>query len=182
GRLPDELLDEQVQRFGIFTAVAAGLWTFALVMDTLVTPHTVGTTASRLSVAIEIVAALASLSAFFYVRYAGHCAQTKSDAGLWFMLLNTIAVALIDTRNLPNINLSDHLSWNTIVILVTSMIMPTTPAKMFVASMAAASTDPLAVWTAHLRGVAVPSPLNTLVLYLPSYACAVVATVPPYAM
>jgi eukaryotic-like serine/threonine-protein kinase len=182
GRLPDELLDEHVQRFGVFTAVAAGLWTFALVMDTLVTPHTVGTTASRGSVAIEIVAILASLSAFFYVRYAGHCAQTKSDAGLWFMLLNAIAVALLGTRNLPTINLSDHLSWNTIVILVTSMIMPTTPAKMFAASMAAASTDPLAVWIAHLRGVDVPSALNTLVLFLPNYACAVVATVPPYAL
>jgi serine/threonine protein kinase len=182
GRLPDEWLDEHVQRFGIFTAVAAGLWTFALVMDTLVTPHTVGTSASRGSVAIEISAILVSLSAWYYVHYAGHCAQTKSDAGLWFMLLNAMAVALIGTRNLPNINLSDHLSWNTIVILVTSMIMPTTPAKMFAASIAAASTDPLAVWIAHLRGVAVPSPLNTLVLYLPSYACAVVATVPPYAM
>jgi serine/threonine-protein kinase len=182
GRLPDDVLDEQVQRFGLFTAVAAGLWTFGLVMDTLVTPHTVGTTASRLSVAIEIVAILASLSAFFYIRYAVHCPQTKSDAGLWFMLLNAMAVALIDTRNLPNINLSDHLSWNTIVILVASMIMPTTPGKMFAASIAAASTDPLAVWFAHLRGVDVPSALNTLVLFLPNYACAVVAIVPPYAL
>jgi len=182
GRLPDELLDEQVQRLGVFSAVAGGLWTFALVMDTLVTPHTVGTTASPGSVAIEIIAILACSSAFYYVRYASHCAQTKSDAGLWFMLLNAIAVALIGTRTLPSINLSDHLSWNTIVILVTSMIMPTTPAKMFAASMAAASTDPLAVWIAHLRGVDVPSALNTLVLFLPNYACAVVATVPPYAL
>jgi eukaryotic-like serine/threonine-protein kinase len=182
GRLPDELLDEQVQRLGVFSAVAGGLWTFALVMDTLVTPHTVGTTASRGSVAIEIIAILACSSAFSYVRYGSHCAQTKSDAGLWFMLLNAIAVALIGTRTLPSINLSDHLSWNTIVILVTSMIMPTTPAKMFAASMAAASTDPLAVWIAHLRGADVPSALNTLVLFLPNYACAVVATVPPYAL
>jgi serine/threonine protein kinase len=181
GRLPDDVLDEQVQRFGVFTAVAAGLWMFALVMDTLVTPHTVGTTASRLSVAIEIVAALASLSAFFYVRYAGHCAQTKSDAGLWFMLLNAIAVALIGTRNLPNINLSDHLSWNTIVILG-DIDDHADDAGEDVRGVDGRGIDrSTGGLIAHLRGVDVPSALNTPVLFLPNYAC-VVATVPPYAL
>ena len=48
------------------------------------------------------------------------------------------------------------LSWNTIVILVSAMIMPTTPRKMLVASLIAASMDPLGVWIAHLRGLPVP--------------------------
>src|SRR5262249_57007461 len=38
------------------------------------------------------------------------------------------------------------------------------------------------VWIAHLRGVEVPSALNTLVLYSPNYICAVLATVSPHAL
>ena len=58
------------------------------------------------------------------------------------------------------------------------MIMPSTPNKMLAASLAAASMDPLGVWIAHLRGFPVPSLLNTLVLCMPNYSCAVVAVVP----
>jgi serine/threonine-protein kinase len=40
--------------------------------------------------------------------------------------------------------------------------------------------DPLGIWFAHLRGVPVPPPLTTLILYLPNYVCAVVATLPSH--
>jgi len=184
GSLPDDLLDEQIQRFGIFAAVGAGLWTFGLVMTTLVLPRTLGTTSTRSSVVIETLGLLVSLSAFLHVRYAGHCARTKSDASLGYMLLNAVAIAALNTQMLPHRTppAMEQLSWNTILILIASMIVPTTPMKMFAASVAAASADPLAVWIAHLRGMQVPSALNTLVLYLPNYVCAIVATVPPYAL
>ena len=183
GSLPDELVDEQIQRFGIFAAVGAGLWTFGLVMHTLVLPRTLGTVPMRSSVGIATLGLLISVSAFLHVRYAGHCAKTKSDASLGYMLLNAVAIAALNTQMVPHISPTmEQLSWNTILILVASMIVPTTPMKMFAASMAAASTDPLAVWIAHLRGMEVPSALNTLLLYSPNYACAVVATVPPYAL
>ena len=68
------------------------------------------------------------------------------------------------------------LSWITIAILVYSMIAPSSPRKMLVASMVAASMDPLCVWLAHLRGVSVPSVAQTFMLYLPNYVCAFVAT------
>jgi hypothetical protein len=55
------------------------------------------------------------------------------------------------------------------------MIMPTTPRKMLVTSMAAATMDPLAVWVAHLRGIPVPSVVNTFVLFMPNYAPACAA-------
>jgi serine/threonine-protein kinase len=75
-----------------------------------------------------------------------------------------------------------HVSWNTIVILVGSMILPTTPRKMLLTSLAAASMDPLGVWLAHLRGLPVPSLVNTLVLFMPNYACAVVAILPSHVL
>jgi serine/threonine-protein kinase len=42
--------------------------------------------------------------------------------------------------------------------------------------------DPLAVWIAHLAGTALPSMAKTIIPFLPNYACAIVATVPAYAL
>jgi eukaryotic-like serine/threonine-protein kinase len=181
GRLPDEILDEHVRRFGVFTAVGAGLWMFALLMHAVVLPRTGGPVAPGWSIALDLIAILGSAAWFLYVRYARHCAQTKTDVGLWYMLLNAAAVAALNTRRLPHLD-PDQLSWNTIVILVSSMIMPTTPMKMFAASMAAASMDPIATWVAHLRGLPVPSVTSTMVAFLPNYACAIVGLVPTHAL
>ena len=62
------------------------------------------------------------------------------------------------------------------------MIVPTTPRKMLAASLVAASMDPLGVWIAHLRGLPVPSVVNTFVLLLPNYVCAVVAMLPSHVL
>ncbi len=58
------------------------------------------------------------------------------------------------------------------------MFMPTSPRKMLIAALAAASMQPIGVWLAHLRGVDVPSFTQMLALSVPSYACAFVATLP----
>ena len=50
-----------------------------------------------------------------------------------------------------------HLSWTSIVILLSAMIVPSTPRKMLAAALVSASMGPLGVWLAHLRGVDTPS-------------------------
>src|SRR5436190_2160047 len=182
GRLPEDLLSEQVQRFAVYTIVAGGLWAFGLMMHLLIVPRTFGTVAPRIAVVIEVIGVLTSALAFWYIRYVRHESQVKANAGLWFMLLNAFGVAMFNVSRGSFIERPGDLSWNTIVILVFSMIMPTSPAKMLAASMAAASTDPLATWIAHLRGADVPSLANTLVLFTPNYVCAVVAVWPAYAL
>jgi len=179
-RLPDELLSEQVRRLAVFSAVGGGLWTYGLAMDTIVNPHTVGSVVATMQVVIEILAIGVSAAFFFYLPYRGHSPQTKSDVGLAYFVLNAMAVALLNTWSRMPANDSMHLSWNTVTILVSSMILPATPRKMLVASLVAASMDPLGVWTAHLRGLPVPSVVNTFVLFMPNYACAVVAVLPPH--
>ena len=62
------------------------------------------------------------------------------------------------------------------------MIVPTTPRKMLVACLVAASMDPLAVGMANLRGVAAPSFVKGIGLYYPNYICAVIAVLPSIAM
>ena len=98
-------------------------------------------------------------------------------------MLNAVGVALLNSWALmPDDEAVGRLSWNTVVILVSSMIMPTTPRKMLATSIVAASMDPLGVWLAHLRGLPVPSVVNTFVLFMPNYACAVVATLPSHVL
>src|SRR6185503_13359539 len=109
-------------------------------------------------VVIEVFGIVTGLGVFLYVRYAHYCLQTKSEIGLVFMVLNAILIAMLNTWAVtPSVaRLTDRLSWNTIVILITAMIVPATPRKMLAASLVAASMDPLGVWLAHLRGVVVP--------------------------
>jgi len=178
-RLPDTLVSEQAQRLAVIAAVGAGLWTYGLLMDTAVRPATLGLAVPRLNVAIEIVSILCSGLLFLYVKYAGCSPQRKTDVGLVYVVLNALGVALLNSWvKTPVSQATLPLSWNTVVILVWSTIMPTTPRKTIAVSMIAASMDPLVVWIGHLRGLPVPSVVTTFVLFAPNYACAVVATVP----
>lgn len=178
-RLPEAMLSEQVHRLAVAAAVGAGLWTFGLVMDGLVRPATVAVGISRMGLGIEIASIALSALMLLYARYAPGTAQRKSDVGLVYVVLNALGVALLNNwARTPSLEFTGQLSWNTVVILVGAMIVPTSPAKMLTTALVAASMDPLAVWAAHLRGVPVPSVVNTLVIFMPNYACAAVAIVP----
>jgi serine/threonine-protein kinase len=120
---------------------------------------------------------------FCYTRWAPDSPGRKTTVGLVFMVANAVGVALLNTlANAPVHRFGIDVSWNTILILVFSMISPAPPRQMLVASLIAASMDPLAVWIAHLRGVQVSSPLVAFVHFLPNYVCAIVAMVPSQAM
>ena len=183
GRLPDDMVDEQVQRLAVFSAVGAGLWALTVVVHAFITPRTVGTVIPGRAIAIEALGVVTSVAVFLYVKYAPHTCHKKTDAGLWFMVLNTILNAMLTTWvTAPTVETMGRLSWTTIIILISAMIVPSTPRKMLAASLAAASMEPLGVWIAHLRGLPVPSVVNTFVLLLPNYICAVVATLPSHVL
>ena len=177
--LPDDVLNEQVRRLRLCAAVAMGLWAFGLVMDAFVRPQTVGSPFLVSTVVIEGVAIAVSALLFAYLRFTTHPPCIQAHAGLIFMVLNALGVGLLNTwaRPLTNDALNE-LSWNTIVILCGAMLMPATPRQMLVAALISASMDPLGIAVAALRGREVPSALQTLVLFLPTYACALAAVVP----
>ena len=174
-RLPDGFLEEGVQRLGLFSAVAAGLWTFGLLLDLVFLRAVPGAFApSAMVQTIELLAIAAAAGMYVYVRYAPHSARTKAEVGLGFMLVNTFGIGVINAwQMLPDPVFK--LSWNAVAILIFSMIVPTTPRKMLVVAMASASMDPFGVWVRSLTGAQVPALLTVLVLYLPNYACAAVA-------
>jgi len=176
GRLPDDVLLEHVRRLAVCAAVGAGLWAYGLTMDTVVRPLTLRAPILPVNVVTDIVAIAISGLMFLYVRYSPHPAVRKTDVGLGYLVLNAMCVAVLNTWT-PS-PAADKLSWNTVAILVGSMIIPTTPRKMLGAALVVASTDPLGIWIAHLRGLAVPPVVSTFVLFMPNYACAIVATLP----
>ena len=177
--LPDDVLNEHMRRLRLCAAVAMGLWTFGFVMDAWVRPGTVGAPFLVSTLVIEAVAIAGSALLFGYLRFTTHCPRVQAHAGLVFMVLNAMAVGLLNTWARPlTDDALNELSWNTIVILCGAMLMPATPKQMLVAALLSASMDPLGIAIAAWRGREVPSALHTFVLFLPSYACALAAVVP----
>ncbi|MGE0450486.1 MAG: serine/threonine-protein kinase [Vicinamibacterales bacterium] len=179
-RLPGSLLSEQVRRIAVAAGVGTALWTYGLVMDTLTRPMALHTSVPARSVAIEIVSIAISVVMLLYARYATHDPRTKTDVALVYFVLNAGSVALLNVwKHLSVDDMSRMLSWNTIVILVAASIIPSSPRKMLVAALVAASMDPLAVWVSHLQGADVPRAIETIVIFMPNYACAAAAVLPP---
>src|SRR5215216_3855719 len=131
-RLPDDLLSEHVQRVAVAGGVGAGLWLFGFVMDAIVMPATLGTRPPATMIVTDILAVLVSAGLFAFIRHSSYASQVKTDVGLLFMMLNAVAVALVNSqaRTLTIFTMGGHVSWMTIVILVGSMILPTSPRKM----------------------------------------------------
>jgi serine/threonine-protein kinase len=179
-RLPDDVVSDQLKRLEVFALVSGGLWAIGLLMDAVVYPATVGGhDAGWRAIAIETAAVVLAMALYAWVRLSGRAAWAKADAGVWLMLGNAAGIALLETwASDPTRVMLGHLSWTAIVILLSAMIVPSSPARMLAASLTAASLGPLGVWLASFRGVDVPSPLETLLMYMPTYSCAIAAVVP----
>ena len=178
-RLQPDLLDDQLRRLKVFALVGAGLWGMGLLMDAVIFPWIVGVSVPRAALTIEITAVTVSLLIYFWLGHSSGSALAKADAGLWLMMLNSADIAMLETwASDPTTLMLGHLSWTSIIILLSAMIVPSTPGKMLAAALVSASMSPFGVWLAHLRGIDTPSVLNTLVMYMPNYSCAVAAVVP----
>src|SRR5262245_42877767 len=131
--LPAALLSEHVQRLAVCAAIGAGLWTYGLVMDTVIRPLTLSIPMPPSSVAIDIAAIVLSLAMFAYVRFSNDSPHRKADAGLVYFVLNAIAVAQLNVWvGLAAVTGGLGVSWNTVVILIAAMILPATPRKILV--------------------------------------------------
>ncbi len=93
GRLPDDLVSEQIRRLAVFSAVIGGLWTFGLVMSSILVPVSLAFPRERTTIAIEAGAIVVSTLMYLYVRRAQHPQDTKLTVGLVYMVLNAVFVA-----------------------------------------------------------------------------------------
>ena len=180
GRMPDDLLSEQIQRLAVFSAVAGSLWAFALFMDIAVLPAANGTGALNWrTIPVEIIAIVISTALWFVFKRSTLSLPAKQNAGLALMLLNAVGIATLNAWGsvLPQPG-EIHISWIAVLILVYSMIAPATPRRMLTASLVAALMDPAAFTVAALAGAPTPPLIVIIVMTWPSIACAFVAMVP----
>lgn len=179
GRLPDEMLSEQIKRLALFALVGAGLWSFGLFINTFLTPLTASAGASRMAAPVHIAGILASLLMCAYAKYSSHAPGTKINVGLGYMVACTAGAGFFSTWIYsPGAVSTSQISWNTLIILVSSMLLQTTPRRMLVAAMVAASMDPLFYWLAYVSGRPVAPLWDAVSVYLPTYVCAGIATLP----
>src|SRR5688572_19499855 len=180
GRMAAVPLSEQVQRLGVFGAVVGCVWAFGLLMDLFVLPAGNGTGLRNWrAVPIEIAAIVASAALCAIIHRSPASQATKLNAGLVFMLLNAVAIAGLNAwASLPPRVGEIHISWITVLILVYSMIAPSSPRRVLLASLGAASMDPLAFAAANLAGLPTPSLVVFAAMAWPNFACAVIAMLP----
>ena len=180
GRMPDDLLSEQIERLAVFSAVAAALWGFALMMDIVVLPAANPTGAwNWRTIPVEAAAVLVSSGLVLLIKTTNVSLPAKRDGGLVFMLMNAVGIAALNAwgSELPRPG-EIRVSWIAVLILVYSMIAPSSPRRMLKASLAAALMDPLAFGIAHLAGLPTPALIVVIVITWPNVACAFVAMVP----
>ncbi len=180
GRTAAVPVSEQVQRLGVFGAVVGCVWAFGLLMDLFVLPAGNGTGLRNWrAIPIKIAAIVASAALCAIIHRSPASVATKLNAGLVFMLLNAVAIAGLNAwASLPPRIGEIHISWITVLILVYSMIAPSSPRRVLLASLGAASMDPVAFAAAYLAGVPTPPLMVFIAMAWPNFACAVIAMLP----
>ena len=181
-RLPDELVSGQVRRLSIFSAVIGLFWAIGLAIDVVFVPLLLPGPAHpihRAALPLEIGGIALSTLMWFYLRVAPNTGETKTTAGLAYMVANAMGISVLNNWVVPPAATPGiHLSWITTLILVFSMIAPTRMRRMLPAALLAAAMDPLAAWVAYWRGLPTLSVAQTLLLYLPNFTAAFVAVIP----
>jgi eukaryotic-like serine/threonine-protein kinase len=172
--LPDDLLRAQRARTLILNVVGAILWTTTFLLDYSMSLH--GDRGPYRSV-IEGTAAVLAAAMALYVRFGRSSPAVKANVGLGSMAVHAFALAMLNSWA-PQPTTMRPLSGITIMILFFGMMAPASPRKTLLASLVAASMDPLGVWIAHLRGLPVPSVLGTFLMFFPNYSCALLTVVP----
>jgi serine/threonine-protein kinase len=179
-RLPTEMLSEQVRRLVVFSTVGVVLWTFALTVEALILPTLwTGYQRNWRAIVIELFGSIGSGVMCYYMRRSSSDVERKNNLGPSMMLIHAVGIAVFNAWAFPPDGTELlRVSWIALLILIYSMIAPTSPRRMLIASLVAASLDPLAYTLVGLFGGPVQDPVYLFVICWPTYACAFIAIVP----
>ena len=183
GRIPEEVLREQVQRLAASSVVIAGCWTFGLLMDALVVPWLLNQPRNDTALANEAIGIALSTAMFAYLRSSAHGSETKTTMGLVFMVANALGIAIMNGSALSSVMGSTMpnlpmVSWTAVLILLFATISPTSPRRMLIAGFTAATMDPLVAWVRYLVDLPTMPPHLALIHYIPNYIAAGISMVP----
>jgi serine/threonine-protein kinase len=179
--LPSDVLGQTCRRVGIVGIVFASLWALTVFMNTFVARwlgemafmRAIWPFPGLLFATIGIVSSL--LMTVLARRLSGK--PILVDVGSGYLVLQCLLVSILSQW--APVPISPRVSWVCIPILFYPAIVPNTPKKTLVTSLLAASTEPLALWISHLRGVQVHlSAFYVLWDFLPNYICAFLVVIP----
>jgi tRNA A-37 threonylcarbamoyl transferase component Bud32 len=176
------MLGQTCSRVGILGLVFAALWAITIFMNTVVAGW-LGEMAFMREIwpfpgqLVATIGVVSSLLMTVLARRLSPKPKVLVDLGAGYLVLQCFLIAILGQW--APVPISPRVSWVCIPILFYPAIVPNTPKKTLVTSLLAASTEPLALWISHLRGVQVH--LNTFyVLWdvLPNYICAFLVVIP----
>jgi eukaryotic-like serine/threonine-protein kinase len=130
--------------------------------------------------AADVVAVLSIAGSIALARYTRRLTcnpRLALDLALGYEVLLAFGVGVVNQWE-PERLLAGRLSWICVLVLLFPMLVPNTPRKTLIASLLAASMDPIGILVAHWRGVQVPGFTAIVWNYLPNYVCAAIAVVP----
>ena len=181
--LPTELLSQSCRRVGMASLAFASLWAFGLFLANTATQFidTPMLPSDRPwpmpGSAIAATGIVLSVAMMFLAARLHDRPKLLLDLGLGFEVVTAFLIGLLQWWIPPTV--PSELSWIAIVILVYPSIAPNTPHKIFIASLLAASMDPLGLAIANLRGVEnTMGAAEAVFAFAPTYFTAALAVLP----
>jgi len=180
--LPDDLLREATQRLGILALVWAGLFAIGILMNDVIAPlvnlpmHDL-IPWGRPADIVGVLSIALSIWLWWYTRRLACSPRLALDLALCYEVLLALGIGVVNQWE-PHRLLAGRLSWICVLVLLFPMIVPNTPRKTLIASLIAASMDPVGILVAHFRGLETPALALILWNYLPNYVCAIIAVIP----
>ncbi|HUR92941.1 MAG TPA: serine/threonine-protein kinase [Gemmatimonadales bacterium] len=180
--LPEDLLREATQRLGILALVWAGLFVIGILMNDVLAPVIDLEMKDlipwgRPADIVGAVSITASIWLWWYTRRLTCRPRVALNLALVYQVFLALGIGIVNQWE-PQRLLAGRLSWLCVLILLFPMIVPNTPRKTLIASLIAASMDPVGLLVAHARGLELPAVTVLVWNYLPNYVCALIAVIP----
>ena len=183
--LPPEILKESATRLGWAGAIYASAYLVAYWAPFMVARATqpeLGLT--RIENLFAMLSILLGVGVFLLTRRAKLRPERFLDVGLAFAVLAALGISLAEFwRGFPRIHsLMDYLGvpWECVWILILPLVVPNTPRRILLTSLAAATTGPLVVaYGLLVRGLPMQASAATIATYFlfTTYLCAGIAYV-----
>lgn len=178
--LPSDLLVQTCRRVGIVSTVFASIWALMTIVNQFVIrlmSERVDTLYPFPGLVIGALGVGTSVAVAYIARRYCDRQQFLIDLGSVYLIVQSGLIALL-SHWIP-MPLVPRVSWVCIAILIYPAIVPNTPRKTIVTSLLAASTEPLAMGIAMLRGIEFQGGLLYLAwTSLPTYISAFLSVIP----
>jgi hypothetical protein len=172
--LPQDVLREQSLRVQFFFFAGCVLWAVTLLMDATIAPH--GQHGPHI-LWFELAGLLMAAGSAWFVRAGGPAPRRRLALVIASVPLHGLLIGLLQSWTAHPVT-ERPLSGIVVLVLFFGLLAPTRPRTLVIVGLLSACMDPVGVWIAGQRGLPVPDPLTTVLLFYPNFVCALLAVAP----